>query len=128
MSVFTRLQSTTASGIAPTPQHARDEQGGRSRPSSAPDGRKGSNDSVTWQDHHHPANQSQGDGLASKINSVLGSPGPSQGGSKQQSLQSAKSVGNLASKPSWTKLQQDNLRNKKARTHHQSQGFNGLVQ
>lgn len=43
------------------------------------------------------------------------------------SLQSPRSTGSLASKPSWTKLQQDNLKAKRAMTHHQSQGFNGLV-
>jgi len=43
-------------------------------------------------------------------------------------LQSAKSGGNLSSKPSWTKLQQDNLKAKRSRTSHQSAGFNGLVQ
>ena len=57
----------------------------------------------------------------------------SQGASSQHeasasSMQSAKSMGNLRSKPSWTRLQQDTLKAKRGATQHQSQGFNGLVQ
>ncbi len=48
-------------------------------------------------------------------------------GSSGSSLPTAKSAGNLDSKPSWTKLQQDNLKSKRMRTAHQSSGFNGLV-
>ena len=48
-------------------------------------------------------------------------------GSSGGNLSNSKSGGNLSSKPSWTKLQQDNLKAKRARTAHQSQGFNGLV-
>lgn len=117
-----RLQAVTMSGVAPPMHHEQDGQGGRARPGNASDGKKGSNGSVTWHDHHHAANASKDGGQLSK-----GSSGLSQGGSKQN-LQSTKSAGNITSKPSWTKLQQDNLKAKKARTHHQSQGFNGLVQ
>ena len=123
-----RLQAVTMSGVAPPMQHGQDGQGGRARPGSMPDSKKGSNGSLTWQDYqHHAANSSKDGGLTSKLSSVVGNPVPSQGGSKQ-SLQSTKSAGNITSKPSWTKLQQDNLRAKKARTHHQTQGFNGIVQ
>lgn len=67
--------------------------------------------------------------LMVKASSALKSNGSSsQHESSNNSLQSAKSMGNLASKPSWTKLQQDNLKAKRGRTQHQSQGFNGLVQ
>ena len=48
-------------------------------------------------------------------------------GSSGGSLSTARSAGNLSSKPSWTKLHQDNLKAKRSRTAHQSQGFNGLV-
>ena len=53
---------------------------------------------------------------------------PSQNESSSHILQGARSMGNLNSKPSWTRLQQDNLKAKRGRTQHQSSGFNGLVQ
>ena len=122
-----RLQAATMSGVAPPMHHGQDGQGGRARPGSALDGKKGSNGSVTWQDHQHAANPSKDGGLPSRHSNAQGNSGQSQGGGKQN-LQSTKSAGSIASKPSWTKLQQDNLKAKKARTHHQSQGFNGMVQ
>ena len=70
--------------------------------------------------------------LMVKASSAMRSQGSSnQSEASSNNLQSARSMGNLAplgSKPSWTKLQQDNLKAKRARTQHQSQGFNGLVQ
>ena len=67
--------------------------------------------------------------LMVKATNAMRSQGPpSQNESSSQSLHAAKSMGNLNSKPSWTKLQQDNLKAKRGRTQHQSSGFNGLVQ
>ncbi|CAL8463823.1 g3357 [Coccomyxa elongata] len=71
--------------------------------------------------------QNASDGAA---NSTPGSPqtgAASEGQTPKRPLQTTKSLGSLEGKPSWTTLQQTNLRSQHSRSTNQSQGFNGLI-